>query len=83
MPVSDLEIHRSAQSWIRPHGDRAVARAREMVEQVRCQGDEDGTDTRPRIIVAIGTQGKPATTARHWGGGGARVLAVATGTQGR
>jgi hypothetical protein len=32
MPVSDLDIARSADQWISLHGENAVAKAREMVE---------------------------------------------------
>jgi hypothetical protein len=32
MPVSDLDIARSAHPFIQLHGDEATARAREMVE---------------------------------------------------
>ncbi len=65
MPVSDLDIHRSAHLWLQKHGERATARAREMVEQMRRKGDTEGADTWLQIIVAIGTLGTPPTDARH------------------
>jgi hypothetical protein len=65
MPVSDIDIARSAHLWIQRHGDAATAMAREMVEQLRAKGDKDGADTWLRIIVAIGTLGEPPSAARH------------------
>jgi hypothetical protein len=35
MPVSDLDIARSAHQWISLHGENATAKAREMVEAMR------------------------------------------------
>ena len=65
MPVSDLDIARSAHAWMQLHGDDAVAKAREMVEAMRKKGDEAGADTWLRIIVAITMLGTPPTDARH------------------
>jgi hypothetical protein len=65
MPVSDLDIHRSAHQWIARHGDAAVAKAREMVEQLRQRGDTEGADTWLRIIIAIGTLGTAPTDSQH------------------
>jgi hypothetical protein len=65
MPISDLDIHRAAHQWIAQHGDAAVAKAREMVEEMRRKGDTEGADTWLRIIVAIGTLAAPPTGARH------------------
>lgn len=65
MSVSDLEIVRKAHSWISLHGDNATAKAREMVEEMRRKGDDEGADMWLRIIVVIGTQGTPPTDARH------------------
>ena len=65
MPVSDLDIARTAHLWIQRHGDEATARARERVEEMRRKGDAEGADTWLRIIVAIGTLGMPPTNARH------------------
>ena len=65
MPISDLDIARSAHQWIQLHGDAATAKAREMVEEMRKKGDNDGADVWLRIIVAIGTLGEPPTAARH------------------
>ena len=38
MPVSDLDITRTAHLWIQQHGDNALPRAREMVEKMRRRG---------------------------------------------
>lgn len=65
MPVSDLDIHRAAHLWIQKHGDAAVVKAREMVEQMRSKGDSEGADTWLRIIVAIGTLRTPPVTTRQ------------------
>jgi hypothetical protein len=65
MPVSDLDIHRTARLWMERHGDLAVAKAREMVEAMRQKGDQDGADTWLRIIAAIGTLRAPPTDAEH------------------
>ena len=65
MPISDLDIARSAHHWIQQHGDDAIAKAREMVEALRAKGDNEGADTWLRIIVAITTLGEPPTEARH------------------
>jgi len=61
VPISDLDIARSAHQWIQPHG----AKAREMVETMRKKGDNDGADVWLRIIVAIGDPGTPPSQARH------------------
>ncbi len=45
MPVSDLNIHRSAHFWIRKHGEQATAKVREMVEKMQRKGDAEGADT--------------------------------------
>jgi hypothetical protein len=65
MPISDLDIARAAHQWIVQHGENATAKAREMVEQMRRKGDDEGADTWLRIIVAIGTLGAPPTESRH------------------
>lgn len=65
MPISDLDIHRAARIWIQQHGDAAVAKAREMVEQMRARGDAEGADTWLRIIVSIGTLGTAPVTTRQ------------------
>jgi len=65
MPVSDLDIHRTAHLFIQLHGDEATARARKMVEEMRWKGDHDGADEWLRIIVAIGELGELPTEARH------------------
>jgi hypothetical protein len=65
MPISDFDIHRAAHQWVSKHGDAAMVKAREMVEQMRREGDTEGADTWLRVIVAIGTLGAPPTRARH------------------
>jgi hypothetical protein len=65
VPVSDLDIHRTAHLFIQLHGDEATAKAREMVERMRRKGDNDSADTWQRIIVAIGELGEPPTEGRH------------------
>ena len=65
MPVSDLDIARSAHLFIQLHGDEATAKAREMVGEMRRKRDNDGADTWLRIIVAIGELGEPPTEAWH------------------
>jgi hypothetical protein len=65
MPPSDLDIARSAHICIQQHGDDAIAKAREKVEELRRKGDTAGADTRLRIIVAITELGTPATDSRH------------------
>ena len=65
MPTSDHDIHRSAHLLIQRHGDTAMAKAREMVEEMRRKGDNKGADTWLRIIVAIGELGDPPSDARH------------------
>jgi hypothetical protein len=52
MPVSDLDIARSAHQWIALHGDDGTAQAREMVETMRKKGDKDGADTWLRRLAA-------------------------------
>ena len=65
MPVSDIDIERQAHLWLQLHGDDAIARAREMVEQMRAKGDEAGADTWLRIIVAIGESRHAADGMRN------------------
>jgi uncharacterized protein YegL len=65
MPVSDLDIARTAHLWIQLHRDAAMTKAREMVDEMRRKGDADGADTWLRIIVAITDLGTPPTDARH------------------
>jgi hypothetical protein len=65
MAVSDLDIHRAAHLLIAQYGDNAVAKARERVDTMRERGDTEGADTWLRIIVAMGTLGKPPTDSRH------------------
>ena len=57
MPFSDLVIHRFAHLFIQLHGEEAKERACAMVEQMRCQGDQDGADNWLHIIEAMGELG--------------------------
>ena len=57
--------YRSTHQWIQLHGDHAVAKAREMVEETRSNGDNEGADTWLRIIVAISELGAPPTDSHH------------------
>jgi hypothetical protein len=42
MPVSDLDIARSAHLFIQLHGDEAIPKARKMVEEMRRKGYQEG-----------------------------------------
>jgi hypothetical protein len=46
-------------------GDQAIAMARQMVEEMRQTGDQQGADTWLRIVVAIETLGAPPTDAQY------------------
>ena len=65
MPVSDFDIQRLAHLFIQLDGEQAIARAREMVEEMRRKGDHEGADKWLRVIVAIGEPGEPPTEAWH------------------
>ncbi len=66
MAASDHDVHRSAhQHFMQLYGDRAMANAGEMMEEMRRTGDQEGADRWLRIIVAIGELGTPPTDARH------------------
>jgi hypothetical protein len=65
MPVSDFDIQRLAHLFIQLDGEQAIAKAREMVEEMRRKGDEESADKWVRIIVAIGELGEPPSEARH------------------
>jgi hypothetical protein len=65
MPMSDHDIQRTAHFWIQRHADQAIAMARQMVEEMRQKGDQQGADMWLRIIVAIETLGAPPTDAQH------------------
>ena len=65
MPVSDLDIQRSANLFWQLHRDEALAKARGMVEQMRAKGDDEGADTWLRIIVAMLALGEGESAARH------------------
>ena len=41
MPVSDLDIRRTAHLFIQLRGDEATARTHKMVERMRSKGDHD------------------------------------------
>ena len=65
MAITELDIHRSAHQWIQLHRDEAVVKARQMVQEMRKRGDDEGADKWLRIIVAIGTFGVPPIDTRH------------------
>ena len=51
--VSDSDIYRAARLHVERHGDEAVAKARDMVRNLKEGGDNEAADTGLRIIVAI------------------------------
>ena len=53
MVVSDPDIHRAARSHLERHGHEAVAKARDMVRNLKEGGDNEAADTWLQIIVAI------------------------------
>ena len=56
MVVSDPDIHRAARLHLERHGDEAVAKARDMVRNLKERGENEAADTwLPRLqnIVAI------------------------------
>jgi len=65
MSVSDIEIQRLAHQLIQRHGDKAMKRARQKVEWMRCTRSQEGAAMWLRIIVAIGELGERPTEAWH------------------
>jgi hypothetical protein len=65
MLVSDCVIRRFAHLFAHLHGDEAIVKAREMMEQLRRKGDQDGADTWLQITMEIGEFARVATVARH------------------
>ena len=62
MPVSDLDITRSAHLYIQMHGDEAIAKAREMVEAMRLLVGGHELATKPlelAIVLHHGLQIRP------------------------
>jgi hypothetical protein len=54
MVVSDPDILRAARlHLVERHGDEAVAKARDMVRNLKERGENEAADTWLRIIVAI------------------------------
>jgi hypothetical protein len=53
MVVSDSDIHRAARLHLERRGHEAVAKARDMVRNLKEGGDNEAADTWLRIIVAI------------------------------
>jgi hypothetical protein len=51
--VSDSDIHRAAHLHLERHGNEAVAKARDIVRNLKEGGDNEAADTWLRIIVAI------------------------------
>jgi hypothetical protein len=58
--TTELDINRLAHRMIEQHGDAAVAKVRENVEQARQKGDEQEVDIWLRVLVAL-----PATPPRR------------------
>jgi hypothetical protein len=65
MPMSDFDIQRLAYLFIQLDGERATAKARKMVAEMRGKGDHDGADKWLRIIMAIRELGEPPTETRY------------------
>ena len=57
MPISGLVIHRFAHLFIQLHGEKATAKARKMMEEMRRKGDHEGANTWLSIIEAMGKLG--------------------------
>jgi hypothetical protein len=51
--IMDPDILRAARLHLERHGDEAVAKARDMVRNLKERGDNEAADTWLRIIVAI------------------------------
>lgn len=62
MVVSDPDIHRAARSHLERHGDEAVAKARNMVRNLKEGGDNEAADTWLQIVVAIEVLQRGAAT---------------------
>jgi hypothetical protein len=58
--TAEVDINRLAHRMIAQHGDAAVAKVRENVEEARLKGDEQEADIWLRVLVAL-----PATPARR------------------
>ena len=41
MPISDIDIQRTAHLWVKQHGDESLSKARAMVEKMRHRDDND------------------------------------------
>ena len=65
MPPSDLEIQRLAHHLIQRYSEKATAKARRKVTQMRYTGSKAGTDMWLRVIAAIGDLGEPPPQAQH------------------
>ena len=53
MVVSDSDIHRAARVHLGRHGNEAIAKARDMVRNLKEGGDNEAADTWLQTIVAI------------------------------
>ena len=51
MATSDENIHRTAYLWMRAHGDKALERARGVLESSRGDGEQE--ETWLRVIATI------------------------------
>ncbi len=53
MVVSDPDIHRAARLHLERHGDEAVAKARDVVRNLKERGDNEAADTWLQIIARL------------------------------
>jgi len=68
MPISDLDIWRSAHEFIKQHGEDAAVRAAMKADRFLAAGDVEGAALWKRIVRAINElQSKklPTGAARH------------------
>jgi hypothetical protein len=54
--IPEIDIDRLARRKIERHGDAAVAKVRERVEEARRKDDEQEADVWLRVLVALGTR---------------------------
>ena len=66
MPISGLVIHRFAHLFIQLHGEKATAKARKMMEEMRRKGDHEGANTWLYIIESMASWEEPSTWCLMW-----------------
>ena len=49
----DLDIHTSAHDLVEQHGESALLKARERVDEMRRNGDHEGAATWLRVMVLL------------------------------